>query len=44
MKCLVNPDYDLYGNFDSDMASNLMIAFVKCDKTKRKCKSETEIE
>ena len=43
MKCLVDPNMDYFGNFDTDKAQNLMIVFEICDKTKRTCKTDTEI-
>ena len=43
MKCIREP-YSLFGNFNSDAASTLLIIFEKCDPTKRTCKSEAEID
>ena len=49
MRCIKNlDDLKMWGNFDSNTASNLMIVFEKCDIGKRppgaKCKGEREIE
>ena len=49
MQCLAEAEQlNMWGNYDSDKASNLMVVFEKCDVTKRapgqKCKSEPEIE
>ena len=43
MKC-IREDYQILGNFNTNMASNLMVVFEKCDPTQRSCKSEEEIE
>ena len=35
---------DIFGNYDTKMAANLMIVFEKCDKKVEKvCKSDAEI-
>lgn len=49
MNCLQQTDdMVLWGNYDTDIASNLMIVFETCDVNKlppgQKCKSEKEIE
>ena len=49
MRCIKNLDeLKIWGDYDTNKASNLMVVFEKCDITKRppgqKCKSETEIE
>ena len=47
MLCASDPaDLSIYGNYDSEKASNLMIVFEKCDASWSSvpCKSETEIE
>lgn len=43
MKCIAEP-YEIFGDFNTNMASNLMFVFEKCDRHVRKCKSEAEIE
>ena len=43
LKCVREP-YGLVGNFDTATGSNLMVIFEKCDRTKRTCKSEEQIE
>ena len=43
MKCL-DDEIDFYGNYDAFAASNLMVAFMKCDpKSGLRCKNDTEI-
>ena len=49
MRCIKNLDeLKIWGDYDTNKASNLMVVFEKCDILKRppgqKCKSETEIE
>ena len=49
MRCIKNLDeLKIWGEFDTNKGSNLMITFEKCDISKRppgaKCKSEAEIE
>jgi len=46
MRCLADLDeLSMFGDYDTDIASNLMVVFEKCDLSKRapgeKCKSET---
>ena len=43
LKCVREP-YGIVGNFDTHIAGTLMVTFEKCDRTKRSCKSEAEIE
>ena len=43
LKCVRAP-YGIVGNFDTATAGALMAIFEKCDRTKRTCKSEAEIE
>ena len=44
MKCWNEESLDLFGNYDSSAAKNLIVAFEKCDPEKRNdCKSEQEI-
>lgn len=43
MKCLDEDLTQLFGNYDSKMANNLMIVFEKCDKEVRTCKTDQEI-
>ena len=49
MRCIKNlDDLKIWGNYDTDKTSNLMVVFEKCDTAKRppgsKCKDETQIE
>lgn len=49
MRCIKNlNDLKIWGNYDTDLASNLMVVFEKCDIEKRppgaKCKTEAQIE
>ena len=49
MRCIKNlDDLQIWGNYDTDTTSNLMVVFEKCDITKRppgaKCKDEGQIE
>ena len=40
----IDEELEIFGEFDSNQAQNLMIVFDKCDPEKRdKCKSEAEI-
>ena len=39
LKCIKEP-FKLFGNFNSNSSSNLMVVFEKCDPSKRTCKSE----
>ena len=39
LKCIKDP-FKLFGNFNSNAASNLMVVFEKCDPSERTCKSE----
>ena len=44
-KCIDEP-YDVYGDYNSNAAGNLMVVFDKCDPAKQEdgfCKSEKEI-
>ena len=44
MKCLDDDSLtQLFGNYDSNVANNLMIVFEKCDSTVRACKTDQEI-
>lgn len=43
MKCITEP-YSLMGNYNSESAAYMKVVFDKCDSSKRKCKSESEIE
>jgi hypothetical protein len=44
MRCLEDPkEFGIHGNYLTASASNLLVAFEKCDRLKRKCKSEKEI-
>ena len=40
MKCLDEDLTQLFGNYDSKMANNLMIVFEKCNKEVRTCKTD----
>ena len=49
MRCIKNLDeLIMWGDYDTNKASNLMVVFEKCDIKKRgpgqKCKTEAEIE
>ncbi len=44
MKCIDEVDTTIFGNYNSDKASNMMIVFDRCDRTLRTCKSETMID
>ena len=45
MRCLDKQDFELLGNYDTNQASNFMIAFVKCDNDLRDdCKTEEQID
>ena len=39
----IDEDFDLYGDFNSETASNLMITFELCDEKVRTCKSRETI-
>ena len=44
MKCIDDPEFELYGNFESPDVNVLMVTFEKCDPQKRDdCKTEDEI-
>ena len=44
MRCLDQESIQLFGNYDTGIANNLMIVFEKCDPaSKDYCKSEQEI-
>ena len=44
MKCINEEGFDLFGNYDTAAAKNLLVTFDKCDPEKRNdCKSEQEI-
>ena len=46
MKCIDEP-FDIYGDFNSNSASNLMVAFEKCDQEKNPqvtCESKEVID
>ena len=43
MKCIAEP-YEIYGDFNTNIANNLMATFTKCDPKVRSCKSNDEIE
>ena len=45
MKCLDSTNStEIFGNYNTDKASNFMIVFEKCNKEERKCKSENDIK
>ena len=45
MKCLKDSNStEIFGSYNTDKASNFMVVFEKCDKEKRKCKSEKKIQ
>lgn len=39
----IDDEYDIYGDFHSQVASNLMITFEVCDESVRTCKSKEYI-
>ena len=41
--CIDN-DYAIKGDFNSYQAANLMVVFEVCDRTKRTCKSDVQIQ
>ena len=43
LKCVKEP-YELFGNFNSDAASTLMVVFERCDPAVQTCKPEAEID
>ena len=43
MLCIDEP-YNVYGDFDSRAASNLMVTFEVCNELERKCKPRAEIK
>ena len=43
MKC-IDEEYNIFGDFNSGVASNLMITFEVCDESVRKCKSKQKIK
>ena len=45
MKC-IDEEYstDLFGGYNTDKGSNLMVVFEKCDKTKSVCKDDDIID
>ena len=43
LKCVDEP-YENFGHFDTEIASNLLIKFDKCDPEVQKCKSQEEID
>ena len=42
MNCIDEP-FEVFGDYNSNSASNLMVVFDICDPKKRTCKSEAEI-
>ena len=42
MQC-IDEQFDIYGDFDTNIAQNLMVTFTKCDPAVRTCKSNEEI-
>ena len=42
MLCIDEP-YDIFGDFNSRTASNLMVTFELCDESVRKCKPRDQI-
>ena len=43
MKC-IEDDFEVFGDYNTYAARNLMITFEMCDSNERQCKSEVEIE
>ena len=44
MKCVDGEYLEIFGNYDSDRTSNLMVVFEKCNNKTHTCKNDTEIE
>ena len=44
MKCITDDLTQIYGNYDSYSAENLMVVFELCDPDKTTCKSEQKIK
>ena len=42
MKCIAEP-YKIWGDYNSDITTNLMIVFEKCDPKLRECESDAVI-
>ena len=40
----INEPYKMFGDYDSETASNLIVLYEKCDPNKYKCKSPEVIE
>lgn len=43
MKC-IDEDFELYGDFDTNFAQNLMIVFDRCDPSERVCADDAVID
>ena len=43
MKCITDDMTSIFGNYDTHKAENFMVVFETCDKNKRTCKTEKEI-
>ena len=43
MKC-IDEDFELYGDFDTNIATNLMVVFDRCDPKERTCASDEDID
>ena len=41
--CIDEP-YEMFGDYESETASNLIVVYEKCDPERRKCKSPEVIE
>ena len=44
MKCITDDSTQIYGNYDTYTAQNLMVVFELCDPNKTLCKREEEIK
>ena len=43
MKCIDEP-YKIYGDFNTNIASSLVVVLERCDPAKRKCASEATVK
>ena len=44
MKCIDQSSTEIFGSYNTDRASNLMVVFEKCNSEFETCKSEAEID
>ena len=40
----INEPFEMFGDYESETASNLIVVYEKCDPERRKCKSPEVIE